>query len=1134
MTSRVLTVARDPAVTAAYRSIGEALAAARSGCVINVLPGEYPESLAIVASVTVTAASGAGSVRVAPGTGPALLSTAEAVTVVGLVLSGDGDPDGACVEVRSGRLTLEDCELRAESFAAAMALAPGTLGMRGCRVRNPAGAGVVVNGASGGFVEHCTFTGIGTSAIVATGGADPAVHAAVIREVHGNGICVTGAARGRYTDCDISATGKPAVAVEHDSAPLLRDCRIHDVRDVGLYVAGRSRPVVEDCLIERSGDHGVLIDDGADPVLRRCRVADPHGNGVRIAGAARGTVEACEVTGAPAVGVWVGEASDPRVRDTEVTGCSDTGLLVLGGAAGSFEDLRIRDVTGHGVGIQGDASPLIRAATIAGCGGHGIVVVDNGRGRISDSRVSDTRFAGLRTADGANPLVHSVVLTGSTDVGVLIDAGGRAVLRECEVTGAGSDGVRVEGGGDVSINRSRVHRCRGAAVRLAAGSSGLLVDSRLTGNTGDGVVVETAEPVVLRGCAVRDNAGAGVDQRVASTRFELVDLDSGGNGRPDSTTASYTGPADGHHGAEVGATLAGALPAPDDQPVAPADPAPPDPGAGDDTLSPLLHELDDLVGLAEVKREVGTLVNLNRLARRRRDAGLPAPPVSRHLIFAGPAGTGKTTVARLYARILAALGMLRTGHVVEVARADLVASVVGGTALKTAEKVEATLGGVLFIDEAYTLAPPDHAAGPDFGREAVDTLVKLMEDHRDDLVVIAAGYPHEMRRFLASNPGLASRFTRTLEFADYTPAELVTIVERFCAGHGYELHADARAALHGHFDRIHRGDNSGNARAARRVFEEMVERQAHRLAGLAEVTDRELTLLTERDLPAAASASAARPGQVDERSLPSLLAELHAMVGLAEVKQEVSKLVNLLAAARRREQAGLPTHPVGRHLIFSGAPGTGKTTVARLYGRLLAALGVLPRGQLVEVSRADLVGEFVGQTAQRTRETFTRALGGVLFIDEAYTLTPVGGSAVDFGREAVDTLVKLMEDHRDEVVVIVAGYAEEMAGFVAANPGLASRFSQRVEFADYTPPELVTIVEQRAHESGYRCPPLTMDALERHFTLVPRDRTFGNGRYARHVLESMITNHAERLSLLTTATDDDLRLLIPPDVPEPN
>jgi AAA+ superfamily predicted ATPase len=254
-------------------------------------------------------------------------------------------------------------------------------------------------------------------------------------------------------------------------------------------------------------------------------------------------------------------------------------------------------------------------------------------------------------------------------------------------------------------------------------------------------------------------------------------------------------------------------------------------------------------------------------------------------------------------------------------------------------------------------------------------------------------------------------------------------------------------------------------------------------------------------------------------------------VGLDSVKREVRTLTNMIEVGRRRREAGLKAASVRRHLVFTGSPGTGKTTVARLYGEILASLGVLERGHLVEVSRVDLVGEHIGSTAIRTQEAFDRARGGVLFIDEAYALSPED-SGRDFGREAIDTLVKLMEDHREAVVVIVAGYTAEMERFLTVNPGVASRFSRTITFNDYEPGELLRIVEQQAEEHEYRLAAGTAEALLKYFTELPKGPAFGNGRTARRTFESMVERHAGRVAGLSEMSTDDLTLLYPEDLPE--
>ncbi|MFS8478660.1 MAG: right-handed parallel beta-helix repeat-containing protein [Micromonosporaceae bacterium] len=269
----------------------------------------------------------------------------------------------------------------------------------------------------------------------------------------------------------------------------------------------------------------------------------------------------------------------------------------------------------------------------------------------------------------------------------------------------------------------------------------------------------------------------------------------------------------------------------------------------------------------------------------------------------------------------------------------------------------------------------------------------------------------------------------------------------------------------------------------------------------------------------------------DTEKVEKLLAELDSMIGLAGVKSEVRALIDEIQVNEWRRSAGLAVGAVSHHLIFTGAPGTGKTTVARIYGQLLKALGVLPNGQFREVARRDLVGQYIGHTAEKTTKVFEEALGGVLFIDEAYTLSRSAGASADFGQEAIDTLVKLMEDHRDQIAVIVAGYTAEMADFLDANSGLASRFAKTLEFENYSPDELVLIVNRIARNDDYVLAPGLEDALLEWFGQIERDRNFGNAREARKLLEGMRKAQSGRLRALgRMPSRDDLRTLVVEDL----
>ncbi len=270
-----------------------------------------------------------------------------------------------------------------------------------------------------------------------------------------------------------------------------------------------------------------------------------------------------------------------------------------------------------------------------------------------------------------------------------------------------------------------------------------------------------------------------------------------------------------------------------------------------------------------------------------------------------------------------------------------------------------------------------------------------------------------------------------------------------------------------------------------------------------------------------------------ERPIEALLAELDALVGLDQVKADVRRLTSLLRIQKLREERGLPTLETSHHLVFTGNPGTGKTTVARLLSQILRALGIVSKGHLVETDRSHLVAGYVGQTAVRTREAMESALGGTLLIDEAYALAR--GSEQDFGREAIDTIVKFMEDHRDDLAVIAAGYPDEMAELIDANPGLKSRFVRTVHFPDYTTEELVAIFELMGKDKQYHLDDQGRARLAEVIEAEPRTRGFGNARFVRNVFEAAVAHQAERLATVAAPTDDDLTTLtaadvVPPDV----
>jgi SpoVK/Ycf46/Vps4 family AAA+-type ATPase len=269
-------------------------------------------------------------------------------------------------------------------------------------------------------------------------------------------------------------------------------------------------------------------------------------------------------------------------------------------------------------------------------------------------------------------------------------------------------------------------------------------------------------------------------------------------------------------------------------------------------------------------------------------------------------------------------------------------------------------------------------------------------------------------------------------------------------------------------------------------------------------------------------ATGSSPATVD------VMAELDELIGLDDVKAELRRMIAEAALAGPRSRAGLRLASPTRHMVFIGNPGSAKTTIARLLSQAMAAHGLLATGQLVEVTRADLVARYIGQTAPRVQGVVERAIGGVLFIDEAYSL--VQGTSQDYGYEAVAMLLKLMEDHRDELVVIVAGYPKEMATFLDSNPGFASRFARTLSFPDYDAGELLAIFDLFTRRAGAIVEPAARDQVAKYLDRLPRDRSFANGRTVRNLFERLVAAQAARLYGAGRVSDEALRTLVEADV----
>ncbi|MGW7098060.1 right-handed parallel beta-helix repeat-containing protein [Streptomyces sp. NPDC054838] len=796
-----------------YATLTAALAVAGDGDVLSIAPGTYRENLVLRHAVTLRGPEGsAGSVRIAPPDGVALTVSASAV-VQDLYLEGQ-DRTAPALLVEDGSPELTDLRVSTRSSAGIEVRGGARPLVRRCTVENPAGVGIAVLDGGGGVFEECEVVAAGQSGVSVRGG-HPRLERCRIHHATGAGIAVTGEGSG------LEALG----------------CEVYEIKGTGVQVAARAVARLTDCAVHRTSADGVTLDTDAVLTLAGCDIHDIPENAVDLRSRSVLTLSRTTVRrfGRNGLSVWdPGTRVDARSCEIHDSTGDYPAVWISDGATASLDSCRVHDVP--------DA----------------LFVLDRGsRVDVVDSDLSQVRNTAVSVSDGATAQLDDCRIREAATGAWFRDHGSGGTLANCSVDSV-QTGVIVTKGADPVLERCVVTSAAEAGFYVSAGGRGTFTACRVSGSSGFGFHVIDGSRTSLAKCHTERCARGGYE--FAEDGPVAADCTSDESGpRLAAQSAAAGGPA--HERAGIRTVTAARSPVPGAAGVPAQRPADePDPAAAPARGSgEVLGQLDALVGLDSVKREVRALTDMIEVGRRRQQAGLKAASVRRHLVFTGSPGTGKTTVARLYGEILASLGVLERGHLVEVSRVDLVGEHIGSTAIRTQEAFERARGGVLFIDEAYALAPED--SGRDFGREAIDTLVKLMEDHRDAVVVIVAGYTAEMERFLTVNPGVASRFSRTITFGDYGPQELLRIVEQQAEEHEYRLGAGTAQALLAYFTELPKGPAFGNGRTARQTFESMVERHAGRVAQLSDPGTDELTLLFPADLPALPAGSAAAAGR---------------------------------------------------------------------------------------------------------------------------------------------------------------------------------------------------------------------------------------------------------------------------------
>ncbi|AQS71030.1 sporulation protein [Streptomyces pactum] len=755
--------------------------------------------------------------------------------------------------------------------------------------------------------------------------------------------------------------------------------------------------------------------------------------------------------------------------------------VTLRGPEGAQGSVRIAPVDGVPLTVR--ASAVIRDLHVEGQDAAApAVLVEEGTPELLDLRVVTRSASGIEVRGSARPTVRRCTVDNPAGVGIAVLDGGGGVFEECEVVSAGQAGVAVRSGAHPRLDRCRVHHAAGSGLTATGeGSSLEAVGCEVYEVRGSGVQVTGRATAHMTDCDVHRTTGDGVtldtdavltlaDCRIHDIPENAVDLRS----RSVLTLTRTTVRQFGRNGLSVW--------------------------------------------------DPGTRVDANQCEIFDSTGDYPA-------VWVSDGATAVLDSCRVH-DVPDALFVLDRGSRADVVDSDL--SQVRNTAVSVSDGATAQLDDCRIRDAATGAWFRDHGSG--------GTLNNCTLDGNRTGVIVTKGADPTIERCTVDSPSEAGvyvsaggrgsflncRVTGSAGYGFHVIDGCRTTLRKCrterCARGGYEFADGGPDTAYGSGPLVEdcTSDESGGLTPP--PAPEPVVQTVSQSPGLLGSIPGQRS--TEQE-PLIAGAGPQEP----TRTSKAVLGELDALVGLDSVKREVRALTDMIEVGRRRQQAGLKAASVKRHLVFTGSPGTGKTTVARLYGEILASLGVLDKGHLVEVSRVDLVGEHIGSTAIRTQEAFQRAHGGVLFIDEAYALSPEDAGR-DFGKEAIDTLVKLMEDQRDAVVVIVAGYTAEMERFLSVNPGVASRFSRTITFGDYGPEELLRIVEQQADEHEYRLAPGASEALTKYFTAIPKGPAFGNGRTARQTFEAMVERHASRVAQVADPSTDDLTLLYAEDLPE--